>query len=41
MAYIGIFHPKWDERPLLMIRKPGLDVSPSELLKFFEDKIAK
>ena len=41
MACIGIFHPKWDERPLLVVRKLGMDVSPAELLKFFEGKIAK
>lgn len=41
-ACIGIFHPKWDERPLLVVvRKPGMDVSVAELLKFFEGKIAK
>ncbi|AIY40099.1 Medium-chain-fatty-acid--CoA ligase [Collimonas arenae] len=41
-ACIGIFHPKWDERPLLVVvRKPGMEVSSAELLKFFEGKIAK
>lgn len=41
-ACIGIFHPKWDERPLLVVvRKPGMEVSGAELLKFFEGKIAK
>ncbi|AMP03378.1 3-(methylthio)propionyl-CoA ligase [Collimonas pratensis] len=41
-ACIGIFHPKWDERPLLVVvRKPGMEVSGAELLRFFEGKIAK
>src|SRR5579871_6662916 len=41
-AVIGVHHPKWDERPLLIIvKKPGQDVSREELLKFYEGKIAK
>jgi acyl-CoA synthetase (AMP-forming)/AMP-acid ligase II len=41
-ACIGIFHPKWDERPLLVVvRKPGMEVSGAELLAFFDGKIAK
>jgi fatty-acyl-CoA synthase len=41
-AVIGVFHPKWDERPLLVVvRKPGATVDKQELLKFFEGKIAK
>jgi fatty-acyl-CoA synthase len=41
-ACIGIFHPKWDERPLLVVvRKPGMDVSREQLLEFFEGKVAK
>ena len=41
-AVIGIVHPKWDERPLLVIvKKAGANVSKEELLKFFEGKIAK
>ncbi|WP_377704867.1 3-(methylthio)propionyl-CoA ligase [Pseudoduganella sp. UC29_71] len=41
-ACIGIAHPKWDERPLLVIvRKPGMEVSREELLAFYEGKIAK
>ncbi len=41
-AVIGIAHPKWDERPLLIIvKKPGQDVTREELLKFYEGKIAK
>ena len=41
-AVIGIAHPKWDERPIVVaIRKPGATVTREELLKFFEGKIAK
>ncbi len=41
-ACIGIAHPKWDERPLLLvIKRPGMDVTRAELLQFFEGKIAK
>ena len=41
-ACIGVFHPKWDERPLLVVvKKPGADVSKEELIKFYEGKIAK
>ena len=41
-AVIGVRHPKWDERPLLVIvLKPGEKASKEELLAFLEDKIAK
>ncbi len=41
-AVIGIVHPKWDERPLLIIvRKPGSNVGRDEVLDFLKDKIAK
>jgi 3-(methylthio)propionyl---CoA ligase len=41
-ACIGIAHPKWDERPLLLvIKRPGHEITRDELLKFFEGKIAK
>ena len=41
-ACIGVFHPKWDERPLLLVvRKPGAEVSREALLSFYEGKIAK
>jgi acyl-CoA synthetase (AMP-forming)/AMP-acid ligase II len=41
-ACIGVVHPKWDERPLLVVvRRPGMDVSREELLAFYEGKIAK
>jgi len=41
-ACIAAFHPKWDERPLLVVvKKPGADVTREELLGFFEGRIAK
>lgn len=41
-AVIGIAHPKWDERPLLVIvRKPGREPSREDLLGFMEGKVAK
>jgi acyl-CoA synthetase (AMP-forming)/AMP-acid ligase II len=41
-ACIGIFHPKWDERPLLVVvRRPGTEVGREELLAWFDGKIAK
>jgi fatty-acyl-CoA synthase len=41
-AVIAMAHAKWDERPLLVVvRKPGQDVSRDELLKYYEGKIAK
>ncbi|MCC3157537.1 long-chain-fatty-acid--CoA ligase [Hymenobacter sp. 15J16-1T3B] len=40
-AVIGLPHPKWSERPLLVVvRKPGQDVSREELLSFYEGKVA-
>ena len=41
-AVIGIAHPKWDERPLLIVvKKPGAQLSRDELLQFYDGKIAK
>ena len=41
-AVIGIAHPKWDERPLLIIvRKKDMVLEREEILRFFEGKIAK
>jgi fatty-acyl-CoA synthase len=41
-ACIGVKHPKWDERPIvIVVKKPGGDVSREDLLKFYEGKTAK
>ena len=41
-AVIGVQHPKWDERPLLIVvKRAGAEVTKEELLKFYEGKIAK
>ncbi len=41
-AAIGVKHPKWDERPLLVaVKKAGADVTREALLRFFEGKVAK
>jgi fatty-acyl-CoA synthase len=41
-AVIGVAHPKWDERPLLVIiRKEGSAVTGAEILKYLEGRIAK
>ena len=41
-AVIGVKHPKWDERPIVVaVKKAGQEVSRDELLKFYEGKIAK
>ncbi|MDH3862037.1 MAG: AMP-binding protein, partial [Gammaproteobacteria bacterium] len=38
---IGVAHPKWTERPLLVVVKAeGHDVSKDELLTFFKGKVA-
>ncbi len=41
-AVIGVAHPKWQERPLLVVvRKAGQDVTRDELLRFLEGKVAR
>jgi len=41
-ACIAVPHPKWDERPLLVVvRKPGADVTTEALLEFYRGKVAK
>ena len=41
-AVIACKHPKWDERPLLIVvKKPNADLSAAEMLGFFEGRIAK
>jgi fatty-acyl-CoA synthase len=41
-AVIGVRHPKWDERPLLIIHlKPEQTATPDEILQFMDGKVAK
>ena len=41
-ACIAAAHPKWDERPLLVVvKKPGVELARDELLQFFDGRIAK
>ncbi|MBU6444884.1 MAG: AMP-binding protein, partial [Alphaproteobacteria bacterium] len=41
-AVIGVPHPKWDERPLLVIvLKPGQSATREEILSYLTGKIAK
>ena len=41
-ACIGMKHPKWDERPIVVVvKKPGAELTREELLKFYEGKTAK
>ena len=39
---IGIVHPKWDERPLLVVvKRPDSTVTGQEILDFMDGKVAK
>lgn len=41
-AIIGVSHPKWQERPLLLVvKRPGKEATRDELLAFLADKVAK
>jgi 3-(methylthio)propionyl---CoA ligase len=42
-ACIAMAHPKWDERPLLVVvKKPGMEsVTRDDVLSFYEGKVAK
>jgi fatty-acyl-CoA synthase len=41
-AVIGVHHPKWDERPIVVaVKKQGAEVTRDELLRFYEGKVAK
>jgi len=41
-AVIGVTHPKWQERPLLIVvKKAGQEPTREELLEFLEGKVAK
>jgi fatty-acyl-CoA synthase len=41
-AVIGVRHPKWDERPLIVaVKKAGAEVTREQLLEFYKGKVAK
>ncbi|MYM86021.1 long-chain-fatty-acid--CoA ligase [Rugamonas sp. FT82W] len=41
-ACIGVSHPKWDERPLLVVvLRPGQELKREDLLAHFDGKVAK
>ncbi len=41
-AAIGVHHPRWEERPiLLVVRKPGEDVSPDAIIAHLSHHVAK
>ena len=41
-AVIGVHHPKWDERPLLVVvKREGEALTAPDLLVHFQDKVAK
>ena len=41
-AAVGVPHPKWDERPLLLVvKKPGSEVTREEILEHLTQHVAK
>jgi len=41
-ATIGVAHPKWDERPLLLvIRREGAELTREQMLSYFTGKVVK
>ncbi len=41
-ACIAVKHPKWDERPLLVVqKKPGAELTCEQMLAWYEGKVAK
>ncbi|MEY8838999.1 long-chain fatty acid--CoA ligase, partial [Cribrihabitans sp. XS_ASV171] len=41
-AAIGLPHPKWDERPVIVaVKAEGVDLSEEKVLHWFDDKVAK
>ncbi len=40
-AVIGVYHPKWTERPLLMvIKKEDVELTQAQMLEWFKDRVA-
>ena len=41
-AAVGVHHPKWDERPILLIvKKPGAQIGEADVIAYLADKVAK
>ncbi|NQU70893.1 MAG: long-chain fatty acid--CoA ligase, partial [Rhodospirillales bacterium] len=41
-ASIGVHHPKWDERPLLLVvLRNGCNLTREDMLEYFDGKVAK
>ena len=41
-ACIAAYHPKWDERPLLVVvKKPGVEVTRDQMIAHYEGKVAR
>ncbi|MEE4200440.1 long-chain fatty acid--CoA ligase [Erythrobacter sp.] len=41
-ACVGMYHPKWDERPVLfVIKKDGADCSSEEIVEYLRPQVAK
>ena len=41
-AAVGVHHPKWDERPLLLVvRKPGATIGAEDILDHLQGRVAK
>lgn len=41
-AAVGVYHPKWDERPLLLVvKKPGAEVTAEQIVAHLADHVAK
>ncbi|MFC7498031.1 long-chain fatty acid--CoA ligase [Enterovirga sp. GCM10030262] len=41
-AAVGVHHPKWDERPLLLVvRKEGSNVTPQEIIAHLSSQVAR
>ena len=41
-AAVGVYHPKWDERPLLLVvRKQGASVSQQDMIDYLVGQVAK
>jgi fatty-acyl-CoA synthase len=41
-AVIGVKHPKWNERPIvIVVKKPGADVTREALIDFYRGRVAK